>query len=128
MADGWRIRHGRMLLRVQPHGLSVFRVATPPGLVGIGASRQLGIDGARNFGKGHLDAQAAVPAKLSFQALILLTSHRDNLLLATGLEPDKGSVALEHIRIVPRAGMNLLRLYWPAVAHSVETAPVYLGG
>jgi hypothetical protein len=96
--------------------------------VAVGASRQALTDGASHFGESHLDAQTAVRAKLSFQALILLTSNHGRLLLVIGFELDEGSVALEHLRIVPRTGMNLLRLYWPAVAHSVETETVDLGG
>jgi len=76
----------------------------------VSTSRQLLTDDASHFGKGHLDALAAVRVKASFQPLVLLTSNHGDLLLAIGPELDKSSVAFEHIRIVTCAGMNLLRL------------------
>lgn len=54
----------RNVTRVQPHGLSVVRVATPPGWMMVGASRQLLTDGASHFSKAHLDARMVVGAKV----------------------------------------------------------------
>src|SRR5579862_6808435 len=43
-------------------------------------------------------------------------------------EPDERAIAFEHIRIVTGAGVNLLRLYGPAVTHGVKATAVDLDG
>ena len=76
---GSQIRAGRVT-RIQPNGLGVFRVATPPGWVLICAARQVLSDDLGDFGEGHLYPRTTCRAEMPFQPFILLASHHGDIM------------------------------------------------